>query len=68
MRRLLAAVLLGGLVAVIVIDAVWVSHGGDEGFPGRHALVGLAAVVVLVVLAKVLLPPLLSKPEDQDEW
>jgi hypothetical protein len=65
MNKLPPIILVAIIAALAIVEALAPGHG-SSAFPGRTTLIAAAGFVALVVLAKVILPPLLSKREERD--
>jgi hypothetical protein len=67
MNRLVYLGLILLCLALVALEAVAPSHG-QRHLPGRYVLISIVGFGSLVFLAKVLLPLILSKSEDRDDW
>jgi hypothetical protein len=68
MNRLTPIVLAVAALILAGVELLWASHGAEPVMPGRYLLICGAGFAALVFLAKVILPFLISKPEDRDDW
>lgn len=67
MNRVLFSAVVILTIACVLLEAVVPAHD-DLNFPGRYVVISAIGFVGLVFLSKVVLPLLLTQPEDHDVW